>query len=117
MSEINNLPPQSRGKIEAKPTIQAKPLEEDLSCKGSICDCPKCDIKPGLGVLGQSQVKRPENVATDTEFFMKNPEIVAICDEYFEKTLEKLTADKDPQAYENACVLTDAFAKEFASAN
>lgn len=112
MTDINNLP-NIGGKIEK---IQPKPVkapEECVCADETVCDCPKSDIKAGEGVIGQSQVKRPENILTDIEFCTKHPELVEKCDTYFDIILSDLIAKNDPNAYENACLLTDAFAKEF----
>ena len=113
MTDINNLP-NIGGKIEK---IQPKPvkIQEECTCADeAICDCPKSDIKAGEGVIGQSQVKRPESILTDIEFCMKHPELVEKSDIFFELALEDLISKNDPDAYEKACTLTDSFARELA---
>lgn len=111
MSEINNLPPQRSGLDKAK-LSQIKSVDEITSqCEAEECCHKNNDIAPSFGILGQSQVKS-ENPITDTEFCMKNPQLMNKCDAYFDRVYEKLNAENDPYAYEKACTLTKAFADE-----
>ena len=112
MSEINNLP-KYNGKIEKQLPVQPKAAEIPVCNDEECIECnEKTNVIPDLGVLGQSQVKKPDNLNADLEFLTKNPELVEISDKYFETTLARLEKEGDPNAYENACLLQSAFAKE-----
>ena len=63
--------------------------------------------------MGQSQVKRDDAVS-DTEFFVKNPELVEKSENVFNAALKELQAKNDPEAYEKACLIASEFTKEFA---
>lgn len=112
MSEINNLPA-NIGKIEPSAVQNKQPRAEECA-EHSKGECPKCDINRGEGVIGQSQVKKPENIATDVEFMKKHPELVKLSDEVFENTLQAEIAKGNPNAYEDACIISNGFVKELA---
>ncbi len=112
MSEINNLP-QYSGKIDQKINIQPKVVEEPAHKEEDpVVNTNASNVLPDLGVVGKSQVKQADSISNDLNFLTKNPELVEIADKYFDKTLEKLEKEGDPHAYEHACLLSAAFAKE-----
>lgn len=112
MSEINNIPPQLGGKLDPIKAKQ-KPIEGEVAFVPEGTEEPQKreEIPAGFGVIGQSQIKRPGAVA-DTEFFAQNPKVVEMSEKYFDKVLAELEAKHDPEAYEKACVLQEAFTKE-----
>lgn len=74
-----------------------------------------CELPPDTGILGKSQVSKPDSVQTDIDFCLKqSPEFLQKCDTFFEKALDRLSASGEESAYEKACVLAKEFANEFA---
>ena len=72
------------------------------------------DVIADTGVLGKSQVAKPDNIQSDIDFCMKNsPEFLEKCDKFFDNAFETLLASNDDFAYEKACVLSKEFANEF----
>ena len=66
------------------------------------------------GLLGKSQVSRPDNINSDIEFCKKStPEFLQKCDCFFENAFNTFSAAGDENAYVKACVLSKEFANEF----
>lgn len=66
------------------------------------------------GLLGKSQVSRPDNINSDIDFCKKSsPEFLQKCDYFFDNAFDTLTAKGDENAYVKACVLSKEFANEF----
>lgn len=73
------------------------------------------ELSSEMGVLGKSQVARPDNIQSDIDFCMKqSPEFLNKCDMFFEQSFNMLSESGDEFAYENACVFSKEFANEFA---
>ena len=62
-------------------------------------------------IAGKSQIKA-DNVANDLVAFCSNPKAVELSDKFFDKAYAQLLAQKDPNAYEKACLLTSQFVAE-----
>lgn len=62
-------------------------------------------------IAGKSQIKA-DNVANDLVTFCANPKAVELSDKFFDKAYAQLLAQKDPNAYEKACLLTSQFVAE-----
>ena len=72
------------------------------------------EITSDTGVLGKSQIAKPDNIQSDIDFCLKqSPEFLSKCDKFFEQSLAVLSASGDEFAYEKACVFTKDFANEF----
>lgn len=109
MNEINNNIPHIINKnISSNSNKQIQPQTNiDNSSKAQ-------DIVSDTGVLGKSQVSKPDNIQSDIDFCLKqSPEFLARCDEFFEKSFNQILAQGDEFAYEKACVLSKEFANEF----
>lgn len=66
------------------------------------------------GLLGKSQVSKPDNINSDIDFCKKStPEFLQKCDSFFDNAFDTLTAKGDENAYVKACVLSKEFANEF----
>ena len=76
---------------------------------------PVRELPADTGILGKSQVAKPDNIQSDIDFCLKeSPEFLQKCDNFFEKALDNLSQSGDDFAYEKACVLAKEFANEFA---
>lgn len=116
MSEINNTNIPSQLGVKSSRIQPNKPVDEEASSiESENCCCPQCEITPDQGVLGRSQVKEADNIDSDLKFLEKNLGLVKKCNEYSDEAYEALAAEGDPNAYENSCVLSDGFRKEFAN--
>lgn len=72
------------------------------------------ELPADTGILGKSQVAKPDNIQSDIDFCLKQtPAFLKKCDMFFENTFDKLSASGDEFAYEKACVLAKEFANEF----
>lgn len=72
------------------------------------------ELSSEMGVLGKSQVAKPDNIQSDIDFCLKHsPEFLNKCDKFFEQSLKMLEASGDEFAYEKACMFTKEFANEF----
>ena len=65
-------------------------------------------------IAGKSQIKT-DNISNDLLMLRTNPKLVELADEAFDRAYEKLTEQKDPEAYEKACMIASAFVQECAS--
>jgi len=66
------------------------------------------------GLIGKSQVSRPDNINSDIDFCMKaSPEFLQKCDSFFDGAYNAFTARGEENAYVKACVLSKEFANEF----
>lgn len=73
------------------------------------------ELSSEMGVLGKSQVARPDNIQSDIDFCLKqSPEFLNKCDKFFEQAYNNLLETNDEFAYEKACVFSKEFANEFA---
>ena len=76
---------------------------------------PTRELSADTGILGKSQVSKPDNIQSDIDFCLKqSPEFLQKCDTFFESALDKFTKSGEDFAYEKACVLAKEFANEFA---
>ncbi len=62
-------------------------------------------------IAGKSQIKA-DNIANDMLTFCSNPKAVELSDKFFDKAYAALVAEKDPNAYEKACLMTAQFVAE-----
>ena len=62
-------------------------------------------------VAGKSQIKA-DNIAGDLVAFKSNPKTIEMADKIFDKAYASLVAEKDPEAYEKACLVASQFVKE-----
>jgi hypothetical protein len=109
MTEINN-------NIHIVPISSNINKISDVSPKTdtSINEQAVRELPADTGILGKSQVSKPDNVQSDIDFCLKQtPEFLEKCDNFFEKTFIALSNSNDDFAYEKACVLTKEFANEF----
>ena len=114
MSEINNIPKLS-GKVEKiqtsfkgqtdKTAVPEEVIEEK-------CDAACCEIPNSSGVIGRSQVGKPDSVASDLEAFFKDPEAVKRAVDFSEAAEDVLTAQGSEHPYEESSVLMGAYNKE-----
>lgn len=73
------------------------------------------ELSSEMGVLGKSQVSKPDNIQSDIDFCLKHSqEFLNQCDKFFENSFDLLTNSGDEFAYEKACLLSKEFANEFA---
>ena len=120
MSEINNN--NFKPQVPVNPKLDPKPVapktEEIVASKEEVlAQSPKIDL-PSIGLPGRSQVKPSENVNSDIDFFLKNPEMVEKANEFFDMVYEQLKQndqekEKKAPAYETAAQITNAYVKEF----
>ena len=66
-------------------------------------------------VVGRSQIQKSDNLQADIEFVMRNPELMAKTEQFFEMAYAKLLREDAPNAYEKASALATTFAREIAS--
>lgn len=107
MNEINNNIPHivtnislNNNKAEVKPA--------------QVNEVPERAVVADTGVLGKSQVSKPDNIQSDIDFCLKqSPEFLEKCDKFFDNAFNALSESKDEFAYEKACVLSKEFANEF----
>ena len=66
-------------------------------------------------VVGRSQIKKADNVKEDVNFMLRNPEIMAKAERFFEMAYERLLKEDSPNAYEKASAMATVFARELAS--
>ena len=107
MNEINNNIPRIIQNISSNSNkTQPQPIiEQEVQTREVVAD---------TGVLGKSQVAKPDNIQSDIDFCLKqSPEFLAKCDTFFEQSFNQILASGDEFAYEKACVLTKEFANEF----
>ena len=62
-------------------------------------------------IAGKSQIKA-DNVANDLVTFCSNPKAIELSEQFFDKAYAQLVAQKDPNAYEKACLMTSQFVAE-----
>ena len=65
-------------------------------------------------IAGKSQIKT-DNISNDLLTLKTNPGLVRLADEAFDRAYEKLLSQNDPEAYEKACVIANAFVQECVS--
>lgn len=79
-----------------------------------VNETPERTVVPDTGVLGKSQVAKPDNIQSDIDFCLKqSPEFLEKCDKFFDNAFNSLMKINDEFAYEKACVLSKEFANEF----
>lgn len=72
------------------------------------------NIIPDTGILGKSQVAKPDSIQADIDFCIKqSPEFLEKCDSFFDYSFDALSQSGEDFAYEKACVLVKEFANEF----
>ena len=62
-------------------------------------------------IAGKSQIKT-DNISNDLLVLKTNPNVVRLADEAFDSAYERLSAQNDPEAYEKACLIANAFVQE-----
>ena len=110
MTEINNNIPHIMPNISAgSVNKQADVVPQQLN---DYSVAP--EITSDTGILGKSQVLKPDSINSDIDFCLKqSPEFLSKCDRFFEQSLAEFAASGDEFAYEKACVLSKEFANEF----
>ena len=87
----------------------------DVQAQKDVAKEPVRELPPDTGILGKSQVVKPDSIQSDIDFCLKqSPEFLQKCDTFFESALDKLSASGEDFAYEKACVLAKEFANEVA---
>lgn len=110
MTEINNnysniIKNISANSNSKKTDIQPEKINYENNAK---------ELSAEMGVLGKSQVSKPDNIQSDIDFCLKqSPEFLGKCDIFFEKAFSQLSQSNDDFAYEKACIFTKEFASEF----
>jgi hypothetical protein len=66
-------------------------------------------------IVGRSQVQRADNVKEDVNFMLKNPEIMAKAERFFDIAYAQLLKEDSPNAYEKAAAMATVFARELAT--
>ena len=66
-------------------------------------------------VVGRSQIHRADNVKEDVNFMLRNPEIMAKAERFFDVAYAQLLKEDSPNAYEKAAAMATTFARELAS--
>ena len=80
--------------------------------KNEVKDVNSQEVPVGQNaVAGKSQIKA-DNIANDLVTFKSNPKAVEMADRIFDKTYASLVAEKDPEAYEKACLVASQFVRE-----
>ena len=64
-------------------------------------------------IAGKSQIKT-DNISNDLLMLRTNPKLVNLSGEVFDRAYAKLTEQNDPEAYEKACGIANAFVQECA---
>lgn len=62
-------------------------------------------------IAGKSQIKT-DNISNDLLTLRTNPNLVKLADAAFDRAFKKLSEQKDPEAYEKACLIANAFVQE-----
>ncbi|MBR1754482.1 hypothetical protein IJ732_06555 [bacterium] len=65
-------------------------------------------------IVGRSQIKRADNVKEDVNFMLKNPDIMAKTEAFFNLAYAQLLKEDSPNAYEKAASMATTFAREIA---
>ena len=109
MTEINkNIPhiiPNLTNSANKKTEVQTSQSQYNNDIK---------EIPSEMGILGKSQVSKPDNIQSDIEFCLTHSEeFLNKCDKFFDKSFENLSKAGDEFAYEKACLLSKEFANEF----
>jgi len=94
----------------------AKGIEKEVAPQASVevkAETVSKEVPVGQeAIAGKSQIKA-DNIAKDLATFCGNYKAVAISDQFFDRAYADLVAQKDPQAYEKACLMTSQFVKEY----
>jgi len=111
MTEINNnFPHITSNNISANSNIKNTNIKPEQNEYNNAKE-----LSAEMGVLGKSQVARPDNIQSDIDFCLKHsPEFLNQCDKFFEASFSQLEASGADFAYEKACLFTKEFANEFA---
>lgn len=116
MSEINNFQPQfpASPKIDNKPITPKVQEETAVTKEAQSAATPKADL-PSIGLPGRSQVKPTDNVASDIDEFLKNPEMIGKAVLFFDQAYDQLIKEghSEEESYAMAGQITKAFKSEF----
>lgn len=116
MSEINNIPKMS-GKVEklqasfkgqVDKSIEPAEIMEEEKYTASNCELPKAS-----GILGRSQVGKPDTVSSDVDAFLRNPAAVAQAVDFSDAAYADLVSKGAQHPYEDSVLLMDAYKEEF----
>lgn len=66
-------------------------------------------------IVGRSQVQKADNLKEDINFMLKNPDIMAKTEAFFNLAYAQLLKEDSPNAYEKASAMATTFAHELAS--
>lgn len=108
MNDINNnFSPKVSG-------VSANNTKHQENISGSLVSENQINEIQDNGLLGKSQVARPDNINSDIDFCKKStPEFLQKCDCFFDNAFNTFSANGDENAYVKACVLSKEFANEF----
>lgn len=70
------------------------------------------NLKGHADIVGRSQVRKADNVKEDVNFMLKNPEIMAKAERFFDVAYTQLLREDSPNAYEKAAAMATTFARE-----
>lgn len=105
MNGINNIQniqhAQGAGKINAGAEQQESAKKIDLD-----------NLRGPGDVVGRSQIQRADNVKEDVNFMLRNPEIMAKAEKFFDVAYQQLLKEDSPNAYEKAAAMATTFARE-----
>ena len=66
-------------------------------------------------VVGRSQIQKADNLKEDVNFMLKNPDIMAKTEAFFNLAYAQLLKEDSPNAYEKAAAMATTFARELSS--
>lgn len=103
------------GSIQKKSGIKPNEIKEEIleqAIDDNNEDIREYNVPVGQSAIaGKSQIKT-DNISNDLLMLKTNPGIVHVADEVFDRAYEKLSASNDPEAYEKASVIANAFVHE-----
>ncbi|RAI15143.1 MAG: hypothetical protein DKM22_04630 [Candidatus Melainabacteria bacterium] len=65
-------------------------------------------------IVGRSQVHKQDNLKSDVNFLLSNPEVVKKAETFFNIAYERLLKEDSPNAYEKASAMATMYAREIA---
>lgn len=110
MSDLNNIG-KIGGNVSKNTELPNKKEDLNLNLSQNEAENTLSEIPSSASVIGRSMVSQ-DNVNNDIAFGIKNPQVLQKCESFFDSVYTELSNSKDPEAYEKACMLTSAFAKE-----
>ena len=103
------------GAIQKKTTLKPTEIKEE-NLEQLLEDTANETISQSFpvgqsAIAGKSQIKT-DNISNDLLTLRTNPNLIKLADQAFDRAFKIFSEQKDPEAYEKACLIANAFVQE-----